>query len=84
MSYKKSVANLSAQGMVLDTGSGMDLSMQGMYKLQEKCCESVSSRCVLATGKVLRICQLKVCISYKKSIVNLSAQGMVSQTQRLA
>ncbi len=28
----------------MDTGRGMDLSVQGMYELQEKCCESVSSR----------------------------------------
>jgi hypothetical protein len=62
-SCRKSVANLSAQGMVLDTGSGMNLSVRGMYQLQETCRESVSSKYgfgykewyVSATGKVLRI-----------------------------
>ncbi len=38
---KKVLANLSAQGMV---GSGMNLSAQGVYQLQEKCRKSVSSR----------------------------------------
>jgi hypothetical protein len=88
--------------MVLDTGSDMDLSVQGMYQLQEKYCESVSSRygftdtesgMNLSEGGMYqlqesvanlssRICQLKVCISYRKSVANLSAQGMYQQHRK--
>jgi hypothetical protein len=80
ISCRKSVPNLSAQGMVLDTGSGMNLSVQGMYKLQEKCCESVSSRYGFGYREWHESVSTRYVMCYWKSVANLSAQGMVLDT----
>jgi hypothetical protein len=47
---------------------------------QTQCCGKL--KVLRATGKVSRICQLKVCISNRKSVANLSAQGMYQQQEK--
>jgi hypothetical protein len=67
MSYRKSVVNLLAQGIYQQHNKCMDLSAQGM----------VSNLSVQSAAHQTQCCgKLKVCISYRKSIANLSAHCM--------